>query len=146
MQDNCVLQCISQLSTQASANIHWESLMERGVWPLPRYRDSVISGVCRICSNEHTKHKWSQMATQGWQYLHEGVPCLGEVELHHEGHDMPEWRLELSLQLHAVDLAVCNMTAVLGQQPVDNHWRVALMIHTAARPSLSPISGSRVAL
>ena len=48
-------------------------------------------------------------------YLHESIPRLCEVELHHEGHDMPQGRLKLSFQLHAVYLAICKAVASLNK-------------------------------
>ncbi len=49
-------------------------------------------------------------------YLHESIPCLCEVELHHESHDMPQGRLKLSFQLHAVYLAICKTIASLSKK------------------------------
>ena len=50
-------------------------------------------------------------AMQILEYLHEGVPCLCEVKFDHEGHDMPQRRLEFSLQLHAVYCRACKSGA-----------------------------------
>ena len=46
--------------------------------------------------SDEAKHVWGHQGRTGI-HLHEVVPGLGEIKLHHEGHDMPQGRLKLSL-------------------------------------------------